>query len=182
MGSISVHEFIALDGVFENPTWTFDYHPWDPRMEKTVTNMTEPCTAILLGRTTFEAFAPSWSPRTVEDDQLAPFFNNTRKYVVGSQPPKEEWANTTHLGPYDPAIIRKLKNETDGGIYISGSGKLVRALLAEGLVDQLHLFVFPVARGSGERLWSRDVDPTKLTLKEHDVYNNGVVHLNYGPA
>lgn len=182
MGSIAVHEFIALDGVFENPVWTFEYSPWDPRMEETIGGMTAASNAILLGRTTFEMFAPAWSTRTVEDDPGAPFFNETQKYVVGSQEPSVEWANSSRLGAYDADRIRQLKDETDGGIYISGSGMLVRALVEDGLVDDLHLFVYPLALGSGQRLWADGADTTRLTLKEAEPYDNGVVHLNYGPA
>ena len=181
MGAIAVHEFIALDGVFEDPRWTFDYG-FDPKMGETLGAITDASQAILLGRTTYEMFAPAWSTRTVEEDPGAPFFNDTHKYVVGSQKPNVEWGPSTRLGPYDPAAIRQLKDETNGFIYVSGSGTLVRALLEDGLVDDLHLFVYPVALGKGKRLWADGVDPTKLTLKEHDFYDNGVVHLGYGPA
>ena len=181
MGTIAVHEFISLDGVFENPQWTFDYG-FDPKMGETLAAITDASRAILLGRTTFEMFAPAWSTRTVEEDPGAPFFNNTQKYVVGTQEPKVEWANSTLLGPYNPDTIRKLKTETDGHIYISGSGTLVRALLHDGLVDDLHLFVYPVALGSGQHFWADGADPTKLALKNHHVYDNGVIHLNYGPS
>ena len=150
-------------------------------MGETLAAITDASKAILLGRTTFEMFAPAWSTRTVEDDPGAPFFNNTQKYVVGTQEPKVEWANSTLLGPYNPDTIRKLKAETDGHIYISGSGTLVRALLHDGLVDDLHLFVYPVALGQGRHLWPDGAGPTKLALKNHDVYDNGVIHLNYGP-
>jgi dihydrofolate reductase len=179
MGNIAVHEFISLDGVFEDPSWTFEYG-FDPKMGDTLGAITGESRAILLGRTTFEMFAPAWSVRTVEDDPGAPFFNDTRKYVVGSQEPKVEWANSTRIGPYDPDVIRKLKNDVDGGIYISGSGMLVRALLADGLVDELHLFVYPIALGSGKRFWGGD--QTKLALRDHEIYDNGVAHLSYGPA
>ncbi|MGK8524323.1 dihydrofolate reductase family protein [Nocardia asteroides] len=181
MGTIAVHEFIALDGVYEDPSWTFDYG-FDPKMGETLGAITSAAKAILLGRTTFEMFAPAWSTRTVEDDPGAPFFNDTVKYVVGAQEPQVQWANSVRLGAYDPDVIRKLKDEVDGTIYISGSGTLVRALLAAGLVDDLHLFVYPIALGKGKRLWSDGVDATKLALKEHEVYANGVVHLDYGPA
>jgi dihydrofolate reductase len=137
---------------------------------------------ILLGRTTFEMFAPAWSTRTVQDDPGAPFFNDTMKYVVGVQEPAVEWANSTRIGAYDPAVIKKLKDDTGGTIYISGSGTLVRALLKDELVDDLHLFIYPVALGAGKRLWADGVDTTKLALKEHEVYDNGVVHLCYGPV
>ena len=180
MGTIAVHEFISLDGVFEDPSWTADFG-FDPKMGETIAAMTNASTAILLGRTTFEMFAPAWSTRTVDDDPGAPFFNNTHKYVVGAQEPNVEWGPSTRLGPYDPAAVRKLKDETDGSIYISGSGTLVRALLDDGLVDDLHLFVYPIALGSGKRFWAEGVS-TKLALKQQDTYDNGVVHLNYSPA
>jgi dihydrofolate reductase len=181
MGSIAVHEFISLDGVFEDPSWTFDYG-FDPGMGETLGAITDASNAILLGRHTYEAFAPAWSTRTVEDDPGAPFFNDTHKYVVGAQEPDADWGPSTRLGAYDPDVIRKLKDETEGTIYISGSGQLVRALLQEGLVDELHLFVYPVALGRGRRLWDDGVDAARLALKAHDVYDNGVVHLAYGPA
>jgi dihydrofolate reductase len=126
-------------------------------------------------------FAPAWRERTVTDDPGAPFFNDTEKIVVGAHEPSQEWANSTRLGPYDPEAIRQLKQERDGVIFISGSGRLVRGLLAERLVDDLHLFVYPIALGSGEKFW-RDGEATRLALKAHDVYDNGVVHLGYGPA
>ena len=181
MGTIAAHEFISLDGVFENPRWTFDYG-FDPKMSEAIGSITAASRAILLGRTTFEMFAPAWSTRTVEDDPGAPFFNNTHKYVVGSREPNVEWGPSTLLGAYDPAAIRTLKEQTDGVIYIAGSGTLVRALLQEGLVDDLHLFVYPVALGQGRRLWDDDVDAIRLALKEHQGYDNGVIHVAYGPA
>jgi len=180
MGTIAVHEFIALDGVYENPSWTFDYG-FDPGMGETLGAITGASTAILLGRKTFEMFAPAWSTRTVEDDPGAPFFNETHKYVVASRDPGVDWGPSTWL-PYDPDAIRKLKDETDGTIYVSGSGTLVRALLRDRLVDDLHLFVYPIALGAGERLFLDGAEPTKLALRGTDVYANGVVHLDYGSA
>jgi dihydrofolate reductase len=181
MGTIAVHEFVSLDGVFEDPRWTFEFG-FDPKMAETLAAVTDGAKAILLGRTTYEMFAPAWSARTAEDDPGAPFFNNTHKYVVGAQEPSVEWGPSTRLGPFDPDVIRRLKAETDGPIYVSGSGTLVRALLKERLVDDLHLFVYPVALGTGERLWGDGAEPTTLTLTGHDAYANGVVHLAYGPA
>jgi dihydrofolate reductase len=181
MATIAVHEFIALDGVFESPSWTFEYG-FDPKMAETLAAITGQSRTILLGRKTFEMFAPAWRDRTVEDDPGAPFFNETEKFVVGSNVPLEEWSNSISLGPYDPDAIRRLKAERDGVIYISGSGQLVRGLLKEGLVDDLHLFVYPIALGEGERFWREGEGPTRMALKAQDVYDNGVVHLDYGPA
>jgi dihydrofolate reductase len=181
MATIAVHEFISLDGVFESPSWTVQLG-FDPAMGDTIAGITGASTTILLGRRTHEMFAPGWRDRTVADDPGAPFFNDTEKLVVGATPSAEEWPNSTPIGAYDPEVIRRLKAEREGVLYVSGSGMLVRALLAEGMVDELHLFVYPIALGAGERLWRDDEGPTKLALLAHDVYANGVVHLSYGPA
>jgi dihydrofolate reductase len=178
--TIAVHEFISADGVFESPTWTFEFG-WDPRMGETLEAITSSATTILLGRKTHEMFAPAWRDRTVEDDPGADFFNQTEKLVVGAEEPAEEWANTTRLGAYDADEIRRLKAERDGVIYISGSGQLVRQLIRDGLVDELHLFVYPIALGEGERFWASG-EQTRVSLTAHDVYSNGVVHLCYSPV
>ena len=181
MGKILVHEFISLDGVVENPVWTLEYG-FAPQMGEELSSMMSGCTAILLGRTTYEMFAPAWSTRTVEDDPGAPFFNESPKYVVSSTLQEADWNNTTLLGAYDPERIRALKEEVDGDIYISGSAMLVRGLLADGLVDELHLFVYPVALGAGAELFVKGGEQTKLALASSSTYDNGVVHLAYRPA
>lgn len=180
MGKIVVHEFISLDGVIEDPKWTFEYG-FDPKMSETIAGLTKPSNALLLGRQTYEDFYPAWSTRTAEQDPGAPFFNDTPKYVVSETLQNAEWQNTTLLGPYDADAISGLKDRVDGDVYVSGSGTLVRGLLADGLIDELHLFVFPVALGAGQRLFAESRS-TKLALAATDVYDNGVVHLAYRPA
>jgi len=181
MGTIRVHEFITLDGIIDNPSWSFDF-PFDPRMGDAIAAVMGGCKAILLGRKTFEMFAPAWSTRTATEDPGAPFMNDSPKYVVSSTPTSVDWRNSTVLGPYSPDAIRGLKDRVDGGIYVSGSGTLARAMLADRLVDELHLFVYPLALGSGQRLFAEGKGATKLALSACDVFDNGVVHLNYRPA
>ena len=180
MGAIHVHEFISLDGVIDAPTWTADYG-FNPQMEEAIGAVTERCRGILLGRTTYEMFEPSWSTRTVEDDPGAPFFNDTTKYVVSATLTTATWRNSKIIGPYDPDAIRSLKDEVDGDLYVSGSGTLVRAMLADGLVDELHLLVYPLTRGSGPRLFPEGAAPLKLSLAACESYENEVVYLNYRP-
>ena len=181
MGRILVHEFSSLDGVIESPRWTFDYG-FDPKMGETIATVMGGSKAVLLGRTTYEEFYPAWSTRTADDDPGAPFFNESPKYVVSGTLESADWDNSTILGPYDAERIRSLKEEVDGDIYVSGSGTLVRALIADGLVDELHLFVYPLALGAGKRLFAEDGPQTKLALVATDKYDNGVVHLAYRPA
>jgi dihydrofolate reductase len=180
MGAISVHEFVSLDGVIDTPTWTANFG-FDPKMGEAIGAIMEPSRAILLGRTTYEMFEPGWSNRTVEDDPGAPFFNDTTKYVVSATVTHPTWRNSTVIGPYDPDRIRRLKDEVNGDLYVSGSGTLVRAMLADGLVDELHLFVYPLTRGSGPRVFPPDAAPTNLSLAACEPYSNGVVYLTYRP-
>ena len=70
MGKILVHEFVTLDGVIENPSWTFGY-PFDPRMGDAIGSIMGSSQAILLGRQTYEEFAPAWSGRTAEQEREA---------------------------------------------------------------------------------------------------------------
>jgi dihydrofolate reductase len=181
MGAIRVHEFMTLDGIVENPSWTFDFG-FDPAMGETLAGITGSCGAILLGRTTYEMFAPAWSSRTAEDDPGAPFFNDTAKHVVSSTLTRADWANTSILGGYDADAIRELKEKVDGDIYVSGSVTLVRAMLDDGLVDRLELFMYPVVLGTGLRLFPDGTPDRRLTLDSSDVYANGVVHLGYVPV
>ncbi len=178
---INVHEFMTLDGVIDAPSWTFEYG-FDPEMEKTLGDITKDCKAILLGRETYQMFEPAWSSRTAEDDPGAPFFNDTIKYVVSSTLTDATWRNSEIIGAYDPARIQRLKDEVDGDIYISGSATLVRALLSDGLIDQLNLFVYPLTLGAGVRLIPEGGPALKLALKASQTYANGVVHLGYGSA
>src|ERR687895_1744006 len=129
MGAIHVHEFMTLDGVIDAPTWSFDFE-FLPRMEEALGAVTDRSGGILLGRVTYEMFEPAWSVRTVEDDPGAPFFNDTTKYVVSGTLEEATWRNSKIIGPYDPEAIRSLKQEVEGDLYTSGSGMLVRAMLA----------------------------------------------------
>jgi dihydrofolate reductase len=180
MAALHVHEFMSLDGVIDTPTWTFEYG-FDPQMAEAIGVVTAASGGILLGRTTYEMFEPAWSTRTVEDDPGAPFFNDTMKYVVSSTLSETTWRNSEIVGSYDADVIRQLKDEVDGDLYVSGSGTLVRALLADGLVDELHLFVYPLTRGEGPRLLADGSPATKLSLAACESYANGVVYLAYRP-
>jgi dihydrofolate reductase len=177
MGEIHVHEFMTVDGVVDAPTWTFEYG-FAPEMAGRIGALTDRAKAILLGRNTYEMFEPAWSTRTAEDDPGAPFFNDTTKYVVSSTLGEPTWRNSQIVGPYHPDAIRALKDEV-GDLYVSGSITLVKALLADGLVDGLHLFVYPLTRGSGPRLFPDDAAPIKLTLARSESYENGVLYLAY---
>ena len=132
MGTVLVHEFVTIDGVIDNPSWTAEYG-FDPKMGTAIAKLMGSSTALLMGRNTYELFAASWSTRTAADDPGAPFMNDSPKYVVSTTLETPDWNNSTVLGGYSAQAIRSLRQSVDGAIYVSGSGTLVRALLADGL-------------------------------------------------
>ena len=176
MGAIHVHEFISLDGVIDAPVWTFDYG-FDPKMGEALATLTDKCEGVLLGRNTYEMFEPAWSKRTVEDDPGAPFFNDTTKYVVSGTLTDPTWRNSEVVGPYDPDALRKLKDDV-GDLYVSGSVTLVQAMLADGLIDELHLCLFPLTRGEGPKLFD-GAPQSKFELAQVVPCDNGAVYMNY---
>jgi dihydrofolate reductase len=181
VGNIVVHEFMTLDGVIDTPTWTMEF-PFDPKMGEAIAAIMGSSEALLLGRRTFEMFAPAWSTRTAEDDPGAPFMNESPKYVVSGTLQGAEWNNSTVLGAYSPQKIAELKAQIDGNLYVSGSAMLVRQLLADRLADELHLFVFPLTLGSGERLFVEGSPKAKFSLDKGEAYESGIAYLRYRPV
>jgi dihydrofolate reductase len=107
--------------------------------------------------------------------------NESTKYVVSSTLEEGMWQNTKIVGPYSAHAISDVKAEVNGGIYVSGSSTLVRALIADGLLDELHLFVYPLTRGAGPRLFPDSLS-TKWSLSRSEAYDNGVLYLVYQAA
>jgi dihydrofolate reductase len=156
---------MSLDGVIDAPTWTFDFG-FDPQMGEAIGAFTARCSAILLGRTTYEMFEPAWSTRTVEDDPGAPFFNERLGHVSST-------LGSSNLEELDhPGSVRcrrdpSVQGRRDGGIHISGRD-LGPALIDDGLIDELHPFVYPL-RGRGPRLRpGRAAD--EVVVDEHRDY------------
>jgi dihydrofolate reductase len=107
--------------------------------------------------------------------------NESKKYVVSSTLRTADWNNSEFIGPYDAQAIQKLKDQEKGNLYVSGSVTLVQAMLADGLIDELHLFQYPLALGTGKKLFAEGIE-SKFALDASQTYSNGVVYLVYKPA
>ncbi|WP_309127592.1 dihydrofolate reductase family protein [Microbacterium sp.] len=179
MGRIVVTEFISLDGVveapggedFRYPNWSFEV---DRGSEGERYKETEAlgADALLLGRRTYEGFASAWPQYTGE---LADKYNGMPKYVVSQTLTDAAWTNTTVLRGELPDEVRRLRDSVDGEISVPGSIRLVQALLAQDLVDEIHLMASPVLLGHGRRLWADTPDKTAWQLSEATVYGDGVL-------
>ncbi|GAA2594091.1 dihydrofolate reductase family protein [Actinomadura fulvescens] len=179
MGKIVSNFFISLDGVVESPDqWHFPY--FNDEMGAAVGAGMETSTAFLMGRRLYDEWADYW-PRQSADEPFASFINDHPKYVVSSSLDKATWNNTTIISGDVAARLRELKERNEGAITMSGSATLVRWLLANGLLDELHLLVHPIAVGHGRRLFE-DTPTHRLRLLSNKVFQTGVLHSVYAPA
>lgn len=180
MGKLVVSEFVSVDGVFEDPGgvedyehggWTFEYDRGEDG-DKFKLDELMGAQVQLLGRMTYEGFAEAWPSR---EGEFADKLNSDPKYVVSTTVKDPSWQNTTVISDHVSEEIAKLKEQTDGAILVAGSGTLVSTLLAEDLVDELRLMVFPTVLGRGKRLFPDGIDRLKLKLTEsRQVGSDGV--------
>jgi dihydrofolate reductase len=184
MGRIVVTEFVSLDGVmeapggedFKYPGWSFEFDRGDEGNKFKLDEVFD-AEALLLGRVTYESFAGAWPER---EGEFADKFNSMPKYLVSSTISEPEWNNTTVLEGDVAESVAELRDRIDGNIYIHGSRQLVQSLLEAGMVDEVRLMVFPVALGTGKRLFGETSDKLDLKLREaKPVGDDGVVTLVY---
>ena len=189
MGKIVVTEFISVDGVVEDPGgaeefehggWAFEFDRGDEGDKFKLDELLE-AEAQLLGRRTYEGFAAAW-PQMEDEAGFAEKMNGMPKYVVSSTLESADWNNSTLLDGELTAEITKIKDEVDGVILVAGSAQLVQGLLANDLVDELRLMVFPVVLGSGKRLFGATSDKKPLQLKSAKTVGDGVSVLVYTPG
>lgn len=187
MRTLITTAFVSLDGVVEGPGgepgyrnsgWTFKDIEFDMAAYELKGREQDEATAMLMGRASYEAFAPVWPGMT--DD--FPGYNAMPKYVVSTTLQERDlvdnWGETTILRSLDDVAALK---QTDGGpIIVHGSATLNRDLSDAGLIDRYHLLVFPVLLGAGKRLFSgTDKDKQNFKVVESESYGNGIQKLVY---
>jgi dihydrofolate reductase len=175
MRKVVVTEFVSLDGVMEEPRWTFKY--WNDEIAKFKGEESSASDALLLGRVTYQGFAVAWPGSKAEG---ADYFNSVRKYVVSTTLDKVEWNNSTLIKDNIVEEITKLKQQDGQDIAIHGSATLVQTLMQHDLVDRYRLLVYPVVVGKGKRLFKEGTTAT-LKLLESQSFSSGVVALVYEP-
>ena len=182
MRRIVVTEFVSLDGVIEEPRWTFqfdrgpvgDQFKWDELFE---------AEALLLGRVTYQGFAAAWP--NMDGDDFGKRMNNIPKYVVSSTLTNAEasWPNTTVVRGDVVTEITTLKSQAGGDLLVEGSAQLVHTLTQHGLVDEYRLMVFPIILGGGKRLFPDAMsEGATLALADLKTAGSGVLMLRYHPA
>ncbi len=189
MRKLIVSEFMTLDGVmqapggkdedrdggFEHGGWTLPY--WHDDIGKSFGALMADTDAFLLGRRTYVTHAEAFEPLP-PGDPFGDMMNAPKHYVVSRTLKDPIWRNTTIIRDNVIESVRALKAEPGKNILTDGSSQLVHALFAHGLVDELHLLLYPLALGKGKRVLPAE-GLTKFRLEAATPYPTGVVGLHY---
>jgi len=168
--------FVSLDGRISNPQeWSPPY--WDDEHAAYATKLLFAADALLLGRATYEGFVEAWPSRT--GDPYSDRINAMSKYVASRTLSEATWNSTILDGDVAEAVA-ELKAEAGEDILKFGTGELDRTLIANGLVDEFHFWMFPVLAGSGQSLID-GIDVTHLQLVETTPFASGIVVHTYTP-
>ncbi|MGH3862994.1 dihydrofolate reductase family protein [Actinokineospora sp.] len=172
--------YISLDGVIENP------HHWPPSSGKDdgtggkiQTDLLLSCDAVLMGRRTYDGFAPVWM--TKSGDPLSDRMNSIKKYVFSTTLTDPKWANTTVLDGDVATEVAKLKEQPGENIVQYGFGQVSQALLDNGLIDELRLWVHPLIVGDAQPrdLLFRQGSQALFDHADTTTLANGIVVLSY---
>jgi dihydrofolate reductase len=190
MRKLVVQTFVTLDGVMqapggpgEDPSGGFQYEGWlpphfDDGVGEQVSQWFTGAEDFLLGRTTYDLFYASW-PKMISDDPVSQGLNFKPKHVASRTLTSVEWETADLLGDDVPGAIRALKESDGGELQVHGSAGLIQTLLAEDLVDELRLMVFPVVLGQGKRLFGEGTIPRTWRLRSSTTSPSGVVMTAY---
>ena len=191
MRKVIVLSFITLDGVMQGPggpeedtSGDFNFGGWsvgyfDDFVGNAMAEQMGHPFDLLLGRNTYEIFASYWPKVT---DESGRGINSATKYVVSHRPVNIDWKTTILIDGDVVEKIKKLKTESGPELQVHGSGNLIQTLMKHDLVDELWLKTFPVALGTGKRLFADGTIPVGFTLLESAISPSGVVIASYARA
>lgn len=191
MGIIAADLFITLDGVYQAPGGSdedrsegFEFGGWQAPfggedVGRSIMSSIERTDALLLGRRTYDIFSSYWPLQPLENP-VAARFAAIPKFVVSRTLTDPSWADTTVLR--DAAAVGALRDRFDE-VHSWGSGELLRSLLEVGALDRLNLWMYPLALGSGKRLFETGAVPmTFRPVQQTQVFDAGVLGLALEPA
>lgn len=187
------HTQISLDGVVqanggpvENGKLVLERGGWargigDLEVLKFIQSVYQRADAFLFGRGTYDLFAGYWGAVKDPGNLIAGPLNSKPKYVASNTLTEANWDDTTILSGDLAGAIRTLKAGPEGELQVHGSGTLVQWLLANDLVDELELLVYPVVVGQGKRLFPENGPDIALDLVESRAFPKGITLQIYRP-
>lgn len=192
MRKIIVSTFVSLDGVmqapggpgedpsggFQHEGWMVNY--WDDQLAEFMGETMGRPFDLLLGRKTYEIFAAYW-PHASEEEGAGPL-NAATKYVVSTTLASADWGPSVLIRENVPEQIARLKEGDGPELQVHGSSQLIQTLLANNLIDEYRVSIFPVLLGSGKRLFGDGVVPSGLRLIDSRTSTTGAIMARYEPA
>ena len=190
MRKVIVLEFITLDGVIqagggpeEDTSGGFAYGGWqvpysDEVLETIMNTQMNMPFDLLLGRKTFEIWAPYWPQHA----DVWPGVNTATKYVASNTMTSHEWQPSVFLNGDIAEKITKIKQQQGPDLHVWGSGNLIQTLIKHDLVDAFWLMIYPITLGDGKRLFADGTIPAAFKVTESKVTSNGVIVVNYERA
>jgi dihydrofolate reductase len=184
MATITSSMFIALDGVVDPGVGNWHFPYFNEEMGEAVSG-THDTDVMLFGRVTYDSFAGAWPDREAaggDDAEFAKGLGDMRKIVVSNKPLELTWRNSEQLsGDLVEGVAALKADPSIRRIALSGSVSVVRQLLDAGLLDELHMFVHPVAAGTGLRLFEDGAPERPFRLISSQAFATGVLYLVYAP-
>ena len=168
--------YITLDGYIDEPgRWSFPF--WSEESSRFKAHELFASDALLLGRITYEGFAPAW-PTMEGTGEFGEKMNGMPKYVASRTLTSAAW-NATIIDGDIAAAVRKLKEEDGGDLLIGGSGQLVDFLTWHDLIDEYRLMVYPLVLGDGIKRLFTTVKNRSFNLVDTLSLPKGVMVLTY---
>lgn len=192
---LTLTTFVTLDGVMQAPggpnedtSNEFPHGGWlvpfaDEDMNTIVGEQFATADAFLLGRCTYDVFKSFWPNVTDPNDPVASKLREKPKYVVSNTSTQSDWEGT-HFFPGDDALnqIKALKALSGNDLQVHGSWQLAQLLIANYLVDEYRLWIYPVVLGEGKRLFDSGTMPTSFSLADSRTTSTGVTVQTYRPT
>lgn len=176
---------MSVDGYIAGPDGEMDWitGPWTDDLNAYVTDLWKDVDTIVLGRKLAEGFIPAWESGPPGEDQASiDQMNDTPKVVISNSLAESPWKNATVVGGDPAEAVNRLKASSGGDIMVSGGGTIARALIAEGVIDELHLFVNPVALGAGMPVFPQVDGNQPLRLVDSHQFECGIIGLHLEPT
>ncbi|MER6507550.1 dihydrofolate reductase family protein [Nonomuraea sp. NPDC001636] len=184
MRKVKLQLQITTDGFVGGPAGEMDWvtFPWTDDINAHVGALWEPVDTIVLGRKLAEGFIPAWESRPAgETEEGIDKMINTPKVVMSRSLTESPWKNAVVAGGDPAETIEELKAKPGGDVMVAGGASIGRQLISRGLIDELHLFVNPVAIGAGLPLFPAGEGYHRLRLVGARAFDCGVVGLHYEP-
>ncbi len=181
MRKLKLQVQMTVDGFIAGPNGEMDWTlvNWDNEIKKYVGSITDSVDCIILGRKLAQGFIPHWAAHP--DEEGADIFNNTPKVVFTKTLASSEWDNTVLAKGDLVDEITKLKSQNGKDMIAYGGGTFGSSLIKANLIDEFHLFINPVALGSGMTIFKGLESKLNLTLNKSLAFPCGIVVLCYGP-